>query len=42
MKKSIVKKLALSQEQYHTIANQLADEAIQSDGIIMVVLSKEF
>ena len=42
MKKSIVKKLALIQEQYHSIANQLADEAIQSDGKKMVELSKEF
>ena len=42
MKKSIVKKLALIQEQYHSIANQLADEGIQSDGKKMVELSKEF
>ena len=42
MKKSIIKKLALIQEQYHSIANQLADEAIQSDGKKMVELSKEF
>ena len=42
MKKSIIKKLALIQEQYHTIANQLADEGIQSDGKKMVELSKEF
>lgn len=42
MKKSIVKKLALIQEQYHSIANQLADEGVQSDGKKMVELSKEF
>ncbi|MAJ30711.1 MAG: peptide chain release factor 1 [Gammaproteobacteria bacterium] len=42
MKKSIIKKLALIQEQYHSIANQLADEGIQSDGKKMVELSKEF
>ena len=42
MKKSIIKKLALIQEQYHSIANQLADEVIQSDGKKMVELSKEF
>ena len=42
MKKSIVKKLALIQEQYHSIANQLADEEVQSDGKKMVELSKEF
>ena len=42
MKKSIVKKLALIQEQYHSIANQLADEGIQSNGKKMVELSKEF
>ena len=42
MKKSIVKKLALIREQYHSIANQLADEGIQSDGKKMVELSKEF
>ena len=42
MKKSIIKKLALIQEQYHSIANRLADEAIQSDGKKMVELSKEF
>lgn len=42
MKKSIVKKLELIQEQYHSIANQLADEGIQSDGKKMVELSKEF
>ncbi len=42
MKKSIIKKLALTQEQYHSIANQLADEGIQSDGKKMVELSKEF
>ena len=42
MKKSIVKKLALIQEQYHSIANQLADEDIQSNGKKMVELSKEF
>ena len=42
MKKSIIKKLALIQEQYHSIANQLADEDIQSDGKKMVELSKEF
>ncbi len=42
MKKSIVKKLALIQEQYHSIANQLADEGIQTDGKKMVELSKEF
>ena len=42
MKKSIVKKLALIQEQYHSIANHLADEGIQSDGKKMVELSKEF
>ena len=42
MKRSIVKKLELIQEQYHSIANQLADEGIQSDGKKMVELSKEF
>ena len=42
MKKSIVKKLELIQEQYHSIANQLADEGVQSDGKKMVELSKEF
>lgn len=42
MKKSIIKKLALIQEQYHSIANQLADEGIQSNGKKMVELSKEF
>ncbi|HJL79824.1 MAG TPA: peptide chain release factor 1 [Gammaproteobacteria bacterium] len=42
MKKSIVKKLELIQEQYHSIANQLADEGIQSNGKKMVELSKEF
>ena len=42
MKKSIIKKLALIQEQYHSIANQLADEGVQSDGKKMVELSKEF
>ena len=42
MKKSIIKKLALIQEQYHSISNQLADEGIQSDGKKMVELSKEF
>lgn len=42
MKKSIVKKLELIREQYHSIANQLADEGIQSDGKKMVELSKEF
>ena len=42
MKKSIVKKLALIREQYHSIANQLADEGVQSDGKKMVELSKEF
>jgi len=42
MKISIVKKLELIQEQYHSIANQLADEGIQSDGKKMVELSKEF
>lgn len=42
MKRSIVKKLELIQEQYHSIANQLADEVIQSDGGKMVELSKEF
>lgn len=42
MKKSIVKKLSLIQEQYHSIANQLADEGVQSDGKKMVELSKEF
>ena len=42
MKRSIVKKLELIQEQYHSIANQFADEGIQSDGKKMVELSKEF
>ena len=42
MKRSIVKKLELIREQYHSIANQLADEGIQSDGKKMVELSKEF
>ncbi|MDP6146747.1 MAG: peptide chain release factor 1 [Gammaproteobacteria bacterium] len=42
MKISIVKKLELIQEQYHSIANQLADEGIQSNGKKMVELSKEF
>ena len=42
MNRSIVKKLELIQEQYHSIANQLADEGIQSDGKKMVELSKEF
>ena len=42
MKRSIVKKSELIQEQHHSIANQLADEGIQSDGKKMVELSKEF
>jgi len=42
MKKSIVKKLEVIQEQYHSIANQLADEGVQSDGKKIVELSKEF
>ena len=42
MKNFIVKKLALIREQYRSIANQLADEGVQSDGKKMVELSKEF
>ena len=42
MKTSIVKKLQLIQEQYHSIANQLADEEIQANSNKLIELSKEF
>ena len=42
MKDSIIKKLKVIQEQYHSIGNQLSDEVIQKNNQLMIQLSKEF
>ena len=42
MKDSIIKKLKIIQEEYHSIGNQLSDEDIQKNNQLMIQLSKEF
>ena len=41
MKDSIINKLTIIKEQYHSIGNQLSDEATQKNNKLMVELSKE-
>ena len=41
MKDSIINKLKIIKEQYHSIGKQLSDEATQKNNKLMVELSKE-
>ena len=42
MKESVINKLNLIAEQYHSIANQLSGEEVQKNNSLMVKLSKEY
>ena len=42
MKESVINKLNLIAEQYHSIANQLSEEEVQKNNSLMVKLSKEY